>query len=195
MCIRDIFVPAVKKFSKENDLQPRALLALDNATAHPPEEELINGDIKAIFLPPNITPLLQPMYQQVLQNMKCVYKKLLLRSLIENEDPTQTILQVLNKVTIRGIIYWIAEGWENVKQQLIRQSWSKLWPRRTYIDSPEQADERSEVLQLIQQIPGCEEAEVNEWLAADIEDHLVLTDEDVYKRQTHSTINTHTHIP
>ena len=73
------FVPAVKKFSKENDLQPRALLVLDNATAHPPEEELINGDIKAIFLPPNVTPLLQPMDQQVLQNMKCVYNKFLLR--------------------------------------------------------------------------------------------------------------------
>lgn len=41
---------------------------MDNCPAHPGEEELVSGDIKTIFLPPNVTPLLQPMDQGVLEN-------------------------------------------------------------------------------------------------------------------------------
>ncbi|GFU05084.1 jerky protein homolog-like [Trichonephila clavipes] len=66
----DQFVPAVKKFNKENDLPQRAILLIDNAPSHPGTEELSSGEIKAIFLPPNVTPLLQPMDQCVLQKLK-----------------------------------------------------------------------------------------------------------------------------
>lgn len=176
------FIPSVKKFSEKNGLPPRALLVIDNAPSHASTEELVNGDIKAIFLPPNVTPLLQPMDQEVLQNMKCVYKKMLLRSLIENEDSSQTILQSLKKINIKDVIYWLGEAWDNLKEQLLRKSWKKLWPSLSYIDSPEQADDRTEVLQLMHQIPGCEEADetdVNEWVAADTEDHQVLTDTEI----------------
>ncbi|GFV73681.1 uncharacterized protein TNCV_5046751 [Trichonephila clavipes] len=38
---------------------------IDNAPSHPGTEELSSGEIKAIFLPPNVTPLLQPMDQFV----------------------------------------------------------------------------------------------------------------------------------
>ncbi|GBN77740.1 hypothetical protein AVEN_247460-1 [Araneus ventricosus] len=50
------------------------------------------GNIKAAFLPPNVTALLQPMDQGVLQNVKCSYRKMLLRKLIESdgcEDATE----------------------------------------------------------------------------------------------------------
>ncbi|GFV54804.1 jerky protein homolog-like [Trichonephila clavipes] len=66
----DQFVPAVRKFNKENDLPQRAILLIDNAPSHPGTEELSSDEIKAIFLPPNVTPLLQSMDQGVLQKLK-----------------------------------------------------------------------------------------------------------------------------
>jgi hypothetical protein len=76
------FVPAVKKYSNIKGLPPKALLLIDNAPSHSWESELICGDIKAAFLPPNVTALVQPMDQGVLQNLKCHYRKKLLRALI-----------------------------------------------------------------------------------------------------------------
>ena len=53
----------------------RVLLIIDNAPCHPDENELVVGDLKTIFLPPNVTSILQPMDQQVLQQIKRQYKK------------------------------------------------------------------------------------------------------------------------
>ncbi|XP_019210812.1 tigger transposable element-derived protein 1-like [Oreochromis niloticus] len=60
-----VFGPAVKKFLEENDLAMKCLLIIDNAPAHPSgDEDVILEEfsfIKVLFLPPNTTPLLQPM--------------------------------------------------------------------------------------------------------------------------------------
>ncbi|XP_071056565.1 jerky protein homolog-like [Onthophagus taurus] len=49
-------------------LPPKALLILNNAPAHGPNENLASSDalIQTLFLPPNCTPLLQPMDQNVI---------------------------------------------------------------------------------------------------------------------------------
>ena len=53
-------------------------------SAHPSEDELVSADgkITAKFLPPNVTALVQPMDQGVLESIKRVYKKSILRDLI-----------------------------------------------------------------------------------------------------------------
>ena len=63
------FVPAVKKHLSEKSLPFKALLLLDNAPAHPDKSVWISSDksIKAMFLPPNTTALIQPMDQGVLE--------------------------------------------------------------------------------------------------------------------------------
>lgn len=50
----DSFVLGVKKYLKSKNLPPRAILLLDNSPSHPSESELQEGDIKAIFLPPDV---------------------------------------------------------------------------------------------------------------------------------------------
>ncbi|XP_046685292.1 jerky protein homolog-like [Homalodisca vitripennis] len=59
------FVPNVRAYNEENGLPDRALLLIDNAPSHPDDLELVIGDIKAIFLPPNVTSIIQPMDQFV----------------------------------------------------------------------------------------------------------------------------------
>ena len=69
------FVPTVKRKLIELGIEPKAVLLLDNCSAHPDETELMSSDGKiiAIFLPPNVTSLIQPMDQGVLESMKRRY--------------------------------------------------------------------------------------------------------------------------
>ena len=65
------FVPAIRHMKFVN-LPQRDLLLLDNCPSHPSTEELCSDDseISAMFLPPNMTELIQPMDQNVFQNIK-----------------------------------------------------------------------------------------------------------------------------
>lgn len=60
-------MPEVRKFLKSKNLPPKAVLLLDNAPAHGPNDELSfrDGKIQTLFMPPNCTPLIQPMGQNV----------------------------------------------------------------------------------------------------------------------------------
>ena len=71
------FVPSVKKHLTESGLPIKALLLLDNAPAHPDVSVLQseNGNIKAMYLPPNTTAIIQPMDQGVLEALKRRYKR------------------------------------------------------------------------------------------------------------------------
>ena len=57
---------------------------LDNCSAHPSEDELVSADgkITAKFLPPNVTALVQPIDKDVLESIKTVHRKSVLRDFI-----------------------------------------------------------------------------------------------------------------
>lgn len=60
--------------------EAKAVLLLNNRSAHPEEAELVSkdGQIFAYFLLANVTSLIQPMDQGVLQSLKMKYKKKLI---------------------------------------------------------------------------------------------------------------------
>lgn len=59
-------------------------MILDNAPSHPPLEELniVNENVEVIYLPPNVTALIQPMDQGTISITKKFYKKNVLRSIL-----------------------------------------------------------------------------------------------------------------
>ena len=65
-----IFVPEVQDYLSRNKLPTKAVLLLDNASAHGCEEELKSSDrlISVIFFPPNTTAILQPLDQNVIKS-------------------------------------------------------------------------------------------------------------------------------
>lgn len=72
------FLPQVRWFLKKRNLPQKALLVLDNAPGHGPNDVLMSKDgrIKTLFMLPNCTPpLLQPMDQNVIEIVKNRYKK------------------------------------------------------------------------------------------------------------------------
>ena len=66
------FVPGVREGLANLDREQKAILFIDNCAAHPGEEKLISDDGKIIakFFPPNVTSLIQPMDQGILESLK-----------------------------------------------------------------------------------------------------------------------------
>jgi hypothetical protein len=57
------------------------------------------------------------------------------------------------KITIKDVIYWVAESWDNVKYD-IKKSWKKLLPDIMGDVEDEQAlDETGDILQMMKQLP------------------------------------------
>lgn len=171
----DNFVPSVTRYLKDNNLPRKAILLVDNAPSHPSADELKSGDISVQFLPPNVTPLLQPMDQGVLESIKKVYRRQLLAQLLEAEGE-DSVIQLLKTINIKKVIYMIASSWDNVTQSSLVKSWKKLWPGVCEIVNSKSDQEESEdctsteLLQMIEQIDGCTSVDledVNGWLQAD----------------------------
>ena len=77
------FVPAVKRHQRAQNIRsPKALLLMDNCSAHPEQLKTRDGSVTCMFLPPNTTSLIQPMDQGVLQAMKNRYNRKLLQEVI-----------------------------------------------------------------------------------------------------------------
>ncbi|KAJ8932296.1 hypothetical protein NQ314_014789 [Rhamnusium bicolor] len=93
-----MFIPEVKKFMRKNNLPVNAMLLLDNAPSHPPAEELRSDDgcIFAMYMPHNVTPLIQPMDQNVIKVTKLFYRKNLLSHIIGQSQDIGTALKSAN---------------------------------------------------------------------------------------------------
>lgn len=96
------FVPEVKKFLREKNLPLKALLIIDNCRAHP---SIKVDDINTIFLPPNVTSLIQPLDQGILEAMKRRYKIRLVSSILDEQEQNNTPVEVrLKKITIKDVV-------------------------------------------------------------------------------------------
>ena len=94
------FVPSVKKHLIQRGLTPKALLFLDNAPAHPDCCVLVSHDkaIKAMFLPPNTTALIQPMDQGVLEALKRRYRRSMLQKLLLQDQAGQSVIECIKSI-------------------------------------------------------------------------------------------------
>ena len=125
----DQFVPYVQRALKSKGLPPKAMLTLDNCSAHPEEDILVSRDglVIAKFLPPNVTSLIQPMDQGVLESMKRRYRKSLLQDVLLSEDLVDPI--TFNKsITMKVVVEKISLAWDQITPVTIRRSWRKLIP-------------------------------------------------------------------
>lgn len=132
--VHEVFGPEVKKYLEEKNLPLRCLLIMDNAPAHPPglEDDLMEefDFIKIKFLPPNTTPLLQPMDQQVTANFKKLYTKYLFQRCFEVTNDTELTLHDFWKhhFNIVHCINIVDKAWDAVTYRTLNSAWRKLWP-------------------------------------------------------------------
>ncbi|XP_050689905.1 tigger transposable element-derived protein 1-like [Eriocheir sinensis] len=117
----EVFAPAVKTYLIEKNLPLKALLLMDNPPAHSPgvEEELGKGYkfIAVMVLPPNTTPLIQPMDQNVIiASFKKLYTKALFERCFEVTSETEITLREFwkNHFSILHCLRLIDKAWGQV---------------------------------------------------------------------------------
>ncbi|XP_049306995.1 jerky protein homolog-like [Bactrocera dorsalis] len=100
-------------FVPQKGLPAKAILLLDNAPCHPPEDELktADGSIFVMYMPPNVTPLIQPMDQNVIRLTKLYYKKHLLLLAVGKDD----ITQFLKHLTLKDAVSFLMLAWNQLQ--------------------------------------------------------------------------------
>ena len=118
------FVPSVRKHLRQQKLEPKALLLLDNCPAHPPAENLVSrdGKIRVSYLPKNTTSKIQPMDQGVISTFKTVYRRELIKKIVDNEASVQDSLKAIN---VKEMIHLAGQSWEVVTTKAIEGCWMK----------------------------------------------------------------------
>lgn len=103
----------------------KALLLLDNAPSHPNEKDLVSedGSILAMFMPPNVTPLIQPMDQNAIRITKLHYRNSLLAAVFESQC---NVIESVKKITLRDAVTFLHSAWNKVGQQTLAKCWKPI---------------------------------------------------------------------
>ncbi|GBN40854.1 hypothetical protein AVEN_204107-1 [Araneus ventricosus] len=128
----DEFALKVEKHLEEKKLPRRALLLIDNAPSHPEVEDLKSGNIKAMFLPVNITSLIQPMDQGVINDLKLKYRKFILAHVLEED--AASLNQQIKKIKVKNAMYWLPESWGKIKPET-KNSWNNILTTKDFKDN------------------------------------------------------------
>ncbi|XP_050304065.1 jerky protein homolog-like [Anthonomus grandis grandis] len=109
-----MFIPEVTEFLQSQNLPVKAMLLLDNAASHPPAEQLRSddGSIFTVYMPPNVTSLIQPLDQNAIRLTKLFYRKNLLSQII---GTNQDIGDALKHISLKDAILNFALAWRNLR--------------------------------------------------------------------------------
>lgn len=192
----ETFVPAVRKELKKKKLPLKAILIIDNAPSHPSDVILSSDGIQALFLPPNVTALIQPMDQGILESIKRHYRHALLVSLLNEceNDSMEAMLKVWKAINLRDVVFQTAEAWNKVENATITKSWRKMWPSidaelepvLCISDEPVNSESSTALyIDMLHKLPGggdIDEDDVAKWLNEErCEVDQILTDEEIIK--------------
>nr|XP_006114656.1 jerky protein-like [Pelodiscus sinensis]XP_006114657.1 jerky protein-like [Pelodiscus sinensis]XP_025036178.1 jerky protein-like [Pelodiscus sinensis] len=135
-----IFAPAVKDHLKERGLaeDTKVILVLDDSQARPSEAELVSGNIFTIFLPANVTSLIQPMDQGITQNLKALYRREFTRELLNFEGAVQ---EFQSRYSIKDAVFNAARAWSVVKPTTLKRAWRKLWAEGIFAEGSSEEEE------------------------------------------------------
>lgn len=130
------FVKEVTEFLTKKGLPVKALLLIDNAPSHPPESQLISddGSICAMFLPPNVTSLIQPMDQNVFKITKLYYRNSLLALMAGKQTE---LLDSIKMLTIKDAINLLDSAWSRISQQILNKCWKNILNLVSEQDDPD----------------------------------------------------------
>ncbi|XP_055380074.1 jerky protein homolog-like [Condylostylus longicornis] len=132
------FVPQVKKFLASKNIAQKAILLLDNAPSHPPAEQLISedGKIFVLYMPPNVTPLIQPMDQNVIRITKLNYRACLLSSILSTTNNSDIITAIKN-INLKEVVINLTAAWNKIDKEMILKCWKNILKEDEFDDEDE----------------------------------------------------------
>ncbi|XP_066960747.1 tigger transposable element-derived protein 1-like [Macrobrachium rosenbergii] len=121
----------VREYCLENTVPFKVLLLLDNAPGHPPHLADLHPNVKVVFLPPNTTPLIQPMDQGAIAAFKANYLKTTFSQAISatDADPDVSLRDFWKKYDVLKCIKNIAAAWEAVTKKCMNGVWKNCAKR------------------------------------------------------------------
>ncbi|XP_064083041.1 tigger transposable element-derived protein 1-like [Macrobrachium nipponense] len=125
------FIPQVREYCLEKGIPFNILLLLDNAPGHPPHLADLNPDVKVVFLPPNTTPILQPMDQGSIAAFKANYLRITFGQAIAalDADPELSLREFWKRYNILHAIKNVSSAWETVMAKCMNGIWKKCVKR------------------------------------------------------------------
>ncbi|XP_047409895.1 jerky protein-like [Sciurus carolinensis] len=176
------FVPAARAHCKKAGLEDncKILLFLDNCSAHPPPELLVKSNVFSIFLPLNVTSVIQPCDQGILRSMKSKYKHFFLNSMLASVNRGLKIQDFLKEFSLKDAIYAIANAWNDVDKLTLTNAWHKLWATMMFendladedFEGFRDSNEKIMISKLITYAKSLSAESVNKLEEADIEEIL-----------------------
>lgn len=191
------FIPEVKKFLTRINKPHKALLLVDNAPSHPSEEEVnTDSNFRIMFLPPNCTAVIQPLDQNLIQNIKVSYRKRILNYIMLHEG--EGIPTLLKQYNLKDAVDNLDQSWRAITSKNIKKSWSSLCPEITELEasddeniplselqkklrplSQEDLEELTECLKVIDPENNLNSEDITKWALGDKEIVIDLTEEEL----------------
>ncbi|XP_058808383.1 jerky protein homolog-like [Phymastichus coffea] len=168
----------VKEVRAHHPPHQKILLLLHNAPSHPAAAELncIAENVEVMFLPPNVTALIQPMDQGVIEKMKKMFRKNLVKALVLEEATSgASVIDLAKKQTVKDCCYRISSSWDVINARDLRNAWNRILGKD---DSPYEkrasAEEVNLLLQLLKDSPAfadCTFEMAQAWIEEDYTDN------------------------
>ncbi|XP_070211698.1 tigger transposable element-derived protein 6-like [Littorina saxatilis] len=120
-----IFKQWANKLNNKVRIQGRKILVfIDNCSAHPPMQL---SNVSFVMLPPNTTSRLQPLDAGIIQNVKLLYRKSLLRHILfeMEKDATSTGPTLAKSVNLLHAVMWLKKAWQEVRVSTITKCFKK----------------------------------------------------------------------
>ena len=118
------------------------------------------------------------MDQGVLESMKRVYRRNLLRDLISKTS--NKMIPFLKEITMLDVIKRISIAWDQVASDTIRKSWGKLIPLPVPDVNEGVPDASEEVMEVLTELDvDASQKEINDWFENDSPGYEQLNDESI----------------
>jgi hypothetical protein len=142
------------------------LLFVDNAACHP---EINLKNIKLVFLPPNTTSKLQPCDAGIIQMMKTMYRKLLLKDLLFEMERCSSVSQLAGNIDVLQSIYYIDKSIKLLQPEALKKCFERCGfcsePAETVVSTNETG--LSEIQNLISTVYGNDSYGARDYVAID----------------------------
>ncbi|XP_058809944.1 jerky protein homolog-like [Phymastichus coffea] len=167
----------VKEVQAHHPPHQKIFLLLDNAPSHPAAAELnyIAENVEVMFLPPNVTALIQPMDQGVIEKMKKMFRKNLVKALVLEEATSgASVIDLAKKQTVKDCYYRISSSWNVINARDLRNAWNRILGKDDFPYEKRASAEEVNLLQLLKDSPAfadCTFEMAQAWIEEDYTDN------------------------
>ena len=87
-----------------------------------------------MYLPPNVTSILQRMDQGIIRSLKCKYRQIFLQKMKDSCSKNVLVPQFLKSFILKNAIWACAAAWDKVAKDTLINARRKLWPHDLFKD-------------------------------------------------------------